>query len=155
MASRPPRKKRTSDDELVKALLATTSVGEAALRVGMQQRSLQRRLRSPQLRARLDGMRRELEIEAREAVVEPEDGRPLEAQWKRQVERYGQGVQGTKAVVAPLRPKTREDVGRRWFLAIVGFTVRLLWAAFLLLFLLAAVSLLVLLVLFIRFATGP
>ena len=155
MASNRPPKKRLSDDELIKALLETTSVGEVAHRVGLHESSVRRRLRSPQFRARLEATRGLAKIDASEQLVDPKDARSIEVHWKHQAERYGERIPGRELVVESQRRKTRQEGPRRWLMALVGFTVRLLWAAFHLVLLLAAISLLAFLLLFIRYSSIP
>jgi hypothetical protein len=154
MASNRPRKRRASDDELVKALLETTNVGEVANRVGLHQSSVRRRLRSPQFRARLEAARGALKVNAREQVVDPGNSRSIEAHWKGQAERYSAQIQ-RELVVKSQRRKTGQERPHRWFIPVFGFTVRLVWAAFHLILFLAVISLLALIVLFVRYATVP
>ena len=152
MASNRIRKKRASDDELVKALLETTGVDEAAHRVGVHPTTVRRRLRSPLLQGRLEAARRALEINAGEQAVDPKEGRVIQARWKHQAELYGERIPGGAPPRRDGALKTAEDRARRWLLALVGFTARLIWAAFHLFLLLAAISVLLLLALFIGYA---
>jgi hypothetical protein len=89
------------------------------------------------------------------ADSDPEVARLIEAHWKHQADRYRERIPGRELIVKSQRRKTSEDAPRRGLVASVGFTVRLLWAAFHLALLLAAISLFAFLVLFIRYATVP
>jgi len=155
MASNRPPRKRVSDAELVKALLETTSVAEAAQRVGLQPRSVQRRLLSPRLQVRLEDARRESAFDVPKAVEDPKPPPPVELLWKDRRNRSAERIPEIEAIFVPRPLKTSEERRRARFSALVQFAVRLIWATFHLLLLLAALLLLLLLVLSIRYVAPP
>jgi len=150
-----PQKKGASDDELIRAFLETTSVIEVARRVGLHPSTVRRRLRSVQFQARLEAMRGAMKVSASEQAVDPGRALGIDAHWKHQAERYGHRDRGRELVVGSQWRRAPDDGPHGWRVAAGDFAVRLLWAAFQLVLCLAAIALLALLVLFVRYATVP
>jgi AcrR family transcriptional regulator len=155
MTRRLPQKKGATDDELIRAFLETTSVSEVARRVGLHPSTVRRRLRSVQFQARLEAMRGAMKVSASEKAVDPGRALGIDAHWKHQAERYGHRDRGREVVVGSQWRRTPDDGPVGWRVAVGGFAVRLLWAAFQLALCLAAIALLALLALFVRYATVP
>jgi hypothetical protein len=155
MTRQQPQRKGAGDDELIKAFLETTSVIEVARRVGLHPSTVRRRLRSVQFQARLEAMRGAMKVSASEQAVDPGEALGIDAHWKHQAERYGHRDRGRELVVESQRRRTPDDGPHGWPMAIGDFAVRLLWAAVQLAVCLAAIALLALLVLFVRYVTVP
>jgi hypothetical protein len=103
---------------------------------------------------RLASSRLELNSKVPEPAPDSAAGRPIEAHWKHQAERYGERIPSRELVGSDTERTFGLHLGR-WFSTSAGFSIRLLWAALHLLLLVAAFLLLALIVLFVRYATVP